>query len=266
MDIDLVRAVLLDMDGTLVDSDASVERAWMAWALRYDVDPVDALAIAHGNPAESTVRALRRDLDDIEVAEAAAFQLAMQYDDLVDVVATTGAHHLIETLDRHGLGWAVVTSADRRLAAARLGAVGISVPVLGTVEEVGRGKPDPEGYLLAARTLGVSPSSCLVVEDTETGLMAARSAGAMTAAVKGLDADLRLDDLGQLAELLGMKPHRSSWISTPPTGEGRDGPQRSAACVANVVLMGTPPPERAGTRVRWEPRRSLTGGLVQPRR
>lgn len=210
MDIDLVRAVLLDMDGTLVDSDASVERAWMAWALRYDVDPVDALAIAHGNPAESTVRALRRDLDDIEVAEAAAFQLAMQYDDLVDVVATTGAHHLIETLDRHGLGWAVVTSADRRLAAARLGAVGISVPVLGTVEEVGRGKPDPEGYLLAARTLGVSPSSCLVVEDTETGLMAARSAGAMTAAVKGLDADLRLDDLGQLAELLGMKPHRSS--------------------------------------------------------
>ena len=79
----------------------------------------------------------------------------------------------------------MVTSADRRLAAARLGAVGLSVPVLVTVEDVAMGKPDPEGYLLAAQTLGVSPSSCLVVEDMEAGLEAARAAGAMTAAVSG---------------------------------------------------------------------------------
>lgn len=197
--------MLLDMDGTLVDSDASVERAWVAWANRYSIDPTDALAIAHGNPADSTVRALRPDLDEGEVAEAAAYQLAMQYDDLVDVVPTSGSHRLIETLDRHDLGWAVVTSADRRLAAARLAAVGMSVPVLVTVEDVVVGKPDPEGYLLAAQILGVSPSSCLVVEDTETGLDAARAAGAMTAAVKGLDADLRLGDLGQLADLLNTK-------------------------------------------------------------
>ena len=205
MEIALVRAMLLDMDGTLVDSDASVERAWVAWANRYSIDPTDALAIAHGNPADSTVRALRPDLDEGEVAEAAAYQLAMQYDDLVDVVPTSGSHRLIETLDRHDLGWAVVTSADRRLAAARLAAVGMSVPVLVTVEDVVVGKPDPEGYLLAAQILGVSPSSCLVVEDTETGLDAARAAGAMTAAVKGLDADLRLGDLGQLADLLNTK-------------------------------------------------------------
>jgi sugar-phosphatase len=81
----------------------------------------------------------------------------------------------------------------------------LSVPVLVTVEDVATGKPDPEGYLLAAQTLGVSPSSCLVVEDTETGLDAARAAGAMTAAVKGLDADLRLGDLDQLADLLNTE-------------------------------------------------------------
>ena len=96
MDIGLVRAVLLDMDGTLVDSDASVERAWVAWAIRYSVDPTDALAIAHGNPTDSTVRALRRDLDEDEVAEAAAYQLAMQYDWIdIDRVGITNASNTV---------------------------------------------------------------------------------------------------------------------------------------------------------------------------
>ncbi len=71
-----------------------------------------------------------------------------------------------------------------------------------TVDDVTAGKPDPEGYLLAATKLGVPPSRCLVVEDTETGLEAGRAAGASTAAVKGMDADLRLTSLNELAELL----------------------------------------------------------------
>ncbi|MCJ7781239.1 MAG: hypothetical protein MUQ27_10485 [Acidimicrobiia bacterium] len=60
-----------------------------------------------------------------------------------------------------------------------------------------------------ARTLGVSPSRCLVAEDTDTGLEAGRSAGAMTAAVKGLDADLRLDHLGDGADLLDQSLPRA---------------------------------------------------------
>ncbi|MGZ5384259.1 MAG: HAD-IA family hydrolase, partial [Acidimicrobiia bacterium] len=111
----------------------------------------------------------------------------------------------------HELAWAVVTSADRRLATARLGAAGIDAPVLVTVEDVTAGKPDPEGYLLAAKTLGVPPSRCMVVEDTEAGLEAGRSAGAITAAVKGLDADIRLNDLGSLADLLSeVSPKRQT--------------------------------------------------------
>ena len=50
--LEAVSAVLLDMDGTLVDSDAAVERAWSAWAAEYDVDLAAVLAIAHGTPAE----------------------------------------------------------------------------------------------------------------------------------------------------------------------------------------------------------------------
>ncbi|MEU7801480.1 HAD-IA family hydrolase [Micromonospora arborensis] len=202
MELGGIGAVLFDMDGTLVDSDAAVERAWERWAAEYGVDPGAALAIAHGSPAEATIRRLLPALDDATVAAAAARQLALQYDDLSDVRATPGAHELLTMLARRGLPWAVVTSADARLAEARLGAAGIVAPVLVTVEDVRVGKPDPEGYRRAAALLDVPVARCLVVEDAEVGLQAGRAAGAWTAALKGLDADLRLDDLAQLARHL----------------------------------------------------------------
>jgi sugar-phosphatase len=194
--------VLFDMDGTLVDSDAAVERAWRVWSAEHGVDPAAAVAIAHGSPADRTVRRLLPALDDAEVAAAAARQLELQYEDLTDVVPASGAHELLATLGRLGLPWAVVTSADARLAKARLGAARIVPPVLVTVEDVAAGKPDPEGYRRAAELLGLPPARCLVVEDAEVGLAAGRAAGAPTAALKGLDGDVRLPDLGRLAELL----------------------------------------------------------------
>ncbi|MBM0236818.1 HAD-IA family hydrolase [Micromonospora sp. ATA32] len=202
MNVSSVGAVLLDMDGTLVESDAAVERAWRVWAATYGVDPEAVLTIAHGSPADRTVRRLLPGLDDAAVAAAAGWQLELQYDDLSDVTASRGACELLETLARLGLPWAVVTSADARLAKARLAAAGIEVPVMVTVEDVSVGKPDPEGYLRAAALLDAPPARCLVVEDADVGLQAGRAAGAMTAALKGLDGDLRLDDLGQLAGLL----------------------------------------------------------------
>lgn len=189
-------AVLFDMDGTLVDSDAAVERAWTTWAGEYGVDVATTLAGAHGSPADATVRRMRPDLDGREVTVAAARQLALQYDDLGDVVPTPGA---LDLLARLTLPWAVVTSADAALATARLGAAGISPPVLVTVDDVRRGKPDPEGYLLAAVRLGVDPTRCLVVEDSEVGLAAGRAAGAVTAALRGLDGDIRIGTLRELA-------------------------------------------------------------------
>jgi sugar-phosphatase len=199
VDLTIIEAVLFDMDGTLVDSDAAVERAWRTWAVEYGVEPAAVLAVAHGAPAERTVRLVRPDLDDADVAEAAARQLTLQYDDLSDVVPTPGALELLASLR---LPWAVVTSADVRLAKARLGAAGIAAPVLVTVEDVRVGKPDPEGYLRGAELLGVAPEHCLVVEDAEVGVAAGRAAGAQVAALKGVDGDLALPDLAGLTRLL----------------------------------------------------------------
>lgn len=202
MDLRELRAVLFDMDGTLVTSDESVERAWTTWSAEYGANPADVLAIAHGAPAESTVDKMLPLLDETSRTVAAARQLELQYDDLAGVAAAPGAAEVLATIEQLGLPWAVVTSADHRLAKVRLGAAGIDPPVLVTIEDISRGKPDPEGYLRAAGLLEVDPEYCLVVEDAEVGLQAARAAGARTAALKGLEGDVRLVDLYQLARLL----------------------------------------------------------------
>jgi HAD superfamily hydrolase (TIGR01509 family) len=194
--------VLLDMDGTLVDSDAAVERAWTRWAAEHGIRLAELLPRLHGSPAGSTVRALLPQLDDDAVDRAAQRQLDFQYDDLDDVHALPGAAHLLATLDRLHLPWAVVTSADRRLAKARLTAAGIEPALLVTIEDSARGKPYPDPYLVAAQRLGVDPARCLVVEDSQPGIDAGYAAGATVAALRGLDADLRIGSLSELSDRL----------------------------------------------------------------
>jgi sugar-phosphatase len=200
-------AVLLDMDGTIVDSDAAVERSWRAWAAEYGLEASAVLSGIHGHPAATTVRRLLPALDDAEVEHAARRQHELQYDDLADVTAAAGADELIHTLEQKRLAWAIVTSADRRLARNRLAAARIEPPLLITIDDVHAGKPAPDGYLLAAQRLGVAIERCLVVEDSEPGLAAGRAAGAITAALRRLPGDLQIDGLTDLSHWLAAGGH-----------------------------------------------------------
>jgi sugar-phosphatase len=201
MEIRDVRAVLFDMDGTLVDSDAVVDRSWSRWATEYGLSPADVLAVAHGNPAGATVAHFLPDASPEARAEAWARVFDLEVNDVDGVVAKPGALAVLATLERIGLPWAVYTSAPPQLAKVRLTAAGIAPSVLVTVDDVSRGKPDPEGYLRAAELLGVPVTQCLVVEDTVVGLTAGQAAGALTAGLKGIPADIELPDLHRLDEL-----------------------------------------------------------------
>jgi sugar-phosphatase len=218
-----VCAVLLDMDGTLVDSDAAVERSWSVWADEYGLEARAVLNGVHGHPAPATVRRLLPAFDDAEVQCAARRQHELQYDDLADVTAATGADELIHTLEHMQLAWAIVTSADRRLARNRLAVARIEPPLLITIDDVRAGKPAPEGYLLAAARLGVTIERCLVVEDSIPGLAAGRAAGAITAALRGLPGDLQVDGLTDLARRLAAsgRPVPNTRI-TPPRTQSAD--------------------------------------------
>ncbi|TCC31493.1 HAD-IA family hydrolase [Kribbella sindirgiensis] len=201
MEIRDIRAVLFDMDGTLVDSDAVVDRSWGRWATEYGLVPADVLAVAHGNPAMATVTHFLPDASPAERTAAWARVFDLEVNDVDGVVAKPGALDLLGTLGRIGVPWAVYTSAPAQLAKVRLTAAGIAPSVLVTVDDVSRGKPDPEGYLRAAELLGVPVTECLVVEDTVVGLSAGQASGALTAGLKGIAADIELADLHRLDTL-----------------------------------------------------------------
>ncbi|MBC2900814.1 HAD-IA family hydrolase [Streptomyces cupreus] len=173
-------AVLLDLDGTLVDSRESVDRAWRVWCERYEVQLAEIEGLLHGRTASDLVRLIRPHWSERRVAEAARFQLLVQEEDPEPGTAVPGAGALLGALGN----WAVVTACSRRLAAHRLRSAGLPVPpVLVCAEDVRRGKPHPESYELGAARLGVRAADCLVVEDAPSGVRAGRAAGCAVAAV-----------------------------------------------------------------------------------
>jgi len=167
------RGLLFDSDGVLVDSDASVISAWSRWAERYDLDPVRVVEMVHGRRSADTVAAL---LPHSAVARALAEIDQYEIEDAAQVTALPGAVELLSGLPPGQ--WAVVTSAVKSLAVARLSAAGIPTPpVLITADMVANGKPHPQGYQSAARYLGLKPADCVVFEDAPSGIEAAISAG-----------------------------------------------------------------------------------------
>jgi sugar-phosphatase len=183
-----VSAVLFDLDGVLVESREATERVWLDWARSNGIGDDELRSAMHGVRSVEVVRALRPELD--SVAESEAIE-RRQAEDVAGLQAIPGAAEALGALREERV--AVVTSATRDLAAARLGAVGIELPaVVVYAGDVSRGKPDPEGYLTAARRLGVDPAEALVVEDSPPGIEAGRAAGAATVAVTSTHAAAEL--------------------------------------------------------------------------
>lgn len=210
-------ALLFDMDGTLLESHANVDRAWATWARERGLDIDAVLAEAHGFPAEATAARWLPGASEAEIAEAAAAQLALQYDDVEGIQIIEGVAELLTFLDDNAIPWAVHTSADERLARVRLEVVGIEPAVLVTRDMIDHGKPDPDGYLHAAHLLDVPPVQCLVIEDTATGIESGRRAGMMTVGVRGAEGDLPLRTIPDLHLWLAvMHQHGSEEAPTFP--------------------------------------------------
>ncbi|WP_435736104.1 HAD family phosphatase [Cellulosimicrobium sp. PMB13] len=213
----LPAAVLWDMDGTLVDT----EPYWIA-AEHELVDAhggtwthEDAMSLV-GNPLLTSAQILReRGGVDLPVEEIVQFLIGRVIDQVrVKVPWQPGARELLASLREAGVPCALVTMSYRELAepvAALAPADAFQVLVCG--DEVERGKPDPEPYLLAAERLGVDVTRCVAIEDSPAGIASALASGAATLGVEavvpvrpapGLSRTPSLEhvDLGLLARLV----------------------------------------------------------------
>lgn len=212
-------AVILDLDGTLVDTVETRIRAWLAVFAEFDIPAT------HGQLAPligSDGRFLAR-----RVAEEADVRLPDRRDEEIDRRAgeiyerlnreprpLPGARELMEALDGAGIRWAIATSSRREQVGTSVRALALdSEPVIVDGSHVEHAKPEPDLLLLAARALDARPAECWYVGDSTWDMQAAVNAGMVAvgvvagAAVSADDltaagARVVLPDLGALARQL----------------------------------------------------------------
>jgi sugar-phosphatase len=178
------RAIIFDLDGVLVDSEAAIEQRWREWAEYRDIPFEEVEAVYHGRPMFEVIREVAPHLDvEAEVEKmsdvmTAAPELLRPFD---------GAKALLERLPE--ARWTIATSGRARTATNRLSHVGLPIPeLMVTADDVEHGKPHPESYLTAADRLDIAPENCLVFEDAPAGVEAARRAGATAIGVATVSA------------------------------------------------------------------------------
>jgi mannitol-1-/sugar-/sorbitol-6-phosphatase len=193
------KAILFDLDGVLVDSTPAVARVWTNWARAHGLDTEKVIEHAHGRRSIETIRAVAPGLD-AEQENARVEQ--MEIEDRDGVVAFPGADELLRALPE--ARFAIVTSATRALAKARLSYARLPVPPnLVTADDVVNGKPFPEPYLKGAELLGFAPQDCVVIEDAPAGIVAAQKAGMRVIALPNT---YRIEELsGAIALIKSLK-------------------------------------------------------------
>ena len=175
--------MLFDLDGTLIDTEVHTDAAISVVTARYGVTD---FSLPHSETRGRTwahiadaVRARTR--INAPAADIAAAMLAYWNQAVADVNAVPGAPQAIRAAAAAGLRLAVVSSSPRSVINYFVDKLGVGDCVglharIGA-ESVSKGKPDPEGFLLAARILATDPAAALVFEDSRAGLLAAQAAG-----------------------------------------------------------------------------------------
>jgi HAD superfamily hydrolase (TIGR01509 family) len=185
-------AVLIDFDGTIVDSEPRHCIAHRRFLATQGIEVGDE--VVYGNIGKSD-RAFYLELmasfgkrGDVDAWMAAKTELLLELYRSDGLELRPGVAQLLDHARHEGLACCVVTSTERRVASLALELVGFAqrLPMRVCYEDVTARKPNPEPYLLAASRLGVPIERCLVIEDSVSGVTAGVAAGANTVGLVGL--------------------------------------------------------------------------------
>ena len=184
-----LKGVLLDLDGTLVDTEHLHEASTneVLRALGHQLSPVEFSRYIGWSERPFWESLRERFGIDLSVAELARRRSAVLVK-LLDspMQPLPGVRGLLALLDRHGLPRAVASSSLRLQIATTLRSAGLDRAITTYVsgyDDVRNGKPAPDAYLEAARRIAVDPRQCVAVEDSATGVASAKAAGAFVVAV-----------------------------------------------------------------------------------
>jgi HAD superfamily hydrolase (TIGR01509 family) len=187
---DPLAAVLFDMDGTLVETEhlwwQAVEQ--VAATIGYQLTDADLPEVL-GRPVEHTAAHLADATGTQGTFASLTAELHREFAVRVQarLVPRPGAMELLDQLRAHGIATALVSASPRTIVDVVLRGLGPErFAVIVTADDVERTKPAPDPYLAAARALGVSPSACVVIEDTLTGVTSAEAAGCQVLVVPSL--------------------------------------------------------------------------------
>ena len=172
-------AILFDLDGVLIDTTKCLGKHWTLWAQEKGLNAKEVLSMALGERTIDTIKRLAPTIGIKKQADIERVALELEEKEnkfLKGISCVKGAKNLLYSLPTNA--WAVVTSGMRNTAISRLKYTGLPTPkVLISAENVSQGKPNPEGYILAASRLGIHNKKCLVIEDSNIGIQAGNSAG-----------------------------------------------------------------------------------------
>lgn len=209
-----VRAILVDMDGTVVDSNAVVESNWADIADEFGLDVEEVLKFSHGRPAPATLAHFIPEMPLEERLRRNFLLLADEVEKGHLVKEVPGAGVLLKRLEQLAAPWALVTSATEELARVRFEHSGLPWPEVAVpVERIQHGKPNPEGYLLAASELGIATTDLVIFEDAPAGIQAALRSGASVIVVDGsgpLDVSRLEDDEHLAGQIVAQVPDLES--------------------------------------------------------
>ena len=202
MKFPLTKGVLFDLDGTLIDSTPAITRSWSAVLTEIGI-PLDVLPSLHGSPSRQSLRRLLPDAPDDEIDHWARKIENLEVVDTDGIILLPGARELFAYLDAQSIEWFIVTSCTRELGTSRANSVGLTLPPKSVFfDDVVKGKPHPDPYLLGLERLGLPASEALVLEDAPAGVRSGKAAGINVIAMVTTHAREELLEADHLADTL----------------------------------------------------------------